>query len=83
MKKPITFYVDSAMPEAIRNAVKDGVSWWTQAFDAAGFENAFRVEVLPDGAEGVTIRRIRRPPVRRTITSGCLMVSVRSEASRP
>src|SRR5690349_20296880 len=51
VKKPIVFYVDSSMPEAIRNAVKDGVSWWTQAFDAAGFENAFRVEVLPDGAD--------------------------------
>ena len=56
VKKPIVFYVDSAMPEAIRNAVKDGVSWWTQAFHAAGFENAFRVEVLPDGADPLDVR---------------------------
>jgi len=55
VKKPIVFYVDSAMPEAIRNAVKDGVGWWTQAFDAAGFENAFRVDVLPDGADPLDV----------------------------
>lgn len=56
VKKPIVFYVDSGMPEAIRNAVKDGVSWWAQAFDDAGFENAFRVEVLPPGADPLDVR---------------------------
>ena len=56
VKKPIVFYVDSSMPDAIRNAVKDGVSWWTQAFDAAGFVDAFRVEVLPAGADPLDVR---------------------------
>lgn len=56
VRKPIVFYVDSGMPDAIRNAVKDGVSWWTQAFDEAGFENAFRVEVLPAGADPLDVR---------------------------
>jgi hypothetical protein len=56
VKKPIIFYVDSSMPPAIRDAVKDGVSWWTQAFDAAGFQDAFRVEVLPAGADPLDVR---------------------------
>ena len=56
VKKSIVFYVDPGMPDAIRNAVKDGVSWWTQAFDEAGFENAFRVEVLPPGADPLDVR---------------------------
>jgi hypothetical protein len=56
VKKPIVFYVDSGMPEAIRNAVKEGVSWWTQAFDGAGFENAFRVDVLPADADPLDVR---------------------------
>ena len=32
------------------------MSWWTQAFDAAGFVDAFRVEILPRGR-----RPARRP----------------------
>jgi Met-zincin/Domain of unknown function (DUF5117) len=56
VRKPIVFYVDSSMPPAIRDAVKDGVSWWTQAFDAAGFLDAFQVEVLPAGADPLDVR---------------------------
>jgi len=56
VKKPIVFYVDSGMPPAIRDAVKEGVSWWTQAFDAAGFIDAFRVEVLPAGVDPLDVR---------------------------
>lgn len=56
VKHPIVFYVDSSMPAAIRDAVKDGVSWWAQAFDAAGFIDAFKVEVLPPGADPLDVR---------------------------
>ncbi|HEX5238005.1 MAG TPA: zinc-dependent metalloprotease [Sphingomicrobium sp.] len=56
VKKPIVFYVDPAMPDAIRAAVLDGVSWWKQAFDRAGFIDAFKVEVLPPGADPLDIR---------------------------
>jgi hypothetical protein len=56
VKKPIVFYVDSGMPPAIREAVKQGVSWWTQAFDGAGFVDAFKVEVLPAGADPLDVR---------------------------
>lgn len=47
VKKPIIFYVDRAAPLAIRTALKEGAQWWAQAFDAAGFIDAFRVEELP------------------------------------
>lgn len=38
-KKQIVFYVDSAFPEKWRPAVKEGVEYWNQAFEAAGFKN--------------------------------------------
>lgn len=56
VKKAIVFYVDPSMPRAIREAVKDGVSWWGEAFNAAGFIDAFKVEVLPPGADPLDVR---------------------------
>jgi hypothetical protein len=56
VKKPIVFYIDRSAPEPVRTALKEGVSWWTQAFDAAGFENAFQVDVLPAGADPLDVR---------------------------
>jgi hypothetical protein len=49
--EPIVYYVDRAIPEPIRSAVVEGVGWWAEAFEAAGFENAFRVEVAPEGMD--------------------------------
>jgi hypothetical protein len=54
--KPIVYYVDRAAPEPIRSALVEGASWWNQAFEAAGFKNAFRVEVLPEGADPMDVR---------------------------
>ena len=31
-------------------------SWWNQAFEAAGYRNAFRVEMLPEGVSPLDIR---------------------------
>ena len=56
VKKPIVFWVDRAAPEPIRQALIDGASWWAQAFDAAGFENAFEVKVLPEGISPLDVR---------------------------
>jgi hypothetical protein len=56
VKKPIVFYVDRAAPEPIRSALIEGARWWAQAFDAAGFIDAFRVEVLPDGVSPLDAR---------------------------
>ncbi|OWK30069.1 zinc-dependent metalloprotease [Sphingomonas dokdonensis] len=51
VKKPIVFYIDNAAPEPIRTALLEGASWWKQAFDAAGFIDAYQVKILPDGAD--------------------------------
>jgi hypothetical protein len=54
--KPIQYWVDSGAPEDVRKALVEGASWWNQAFEAAGFRNAFKVDVLPDGADPMDIR---------------------------
>ena len=54
--KPIVYYVDPGAPEPIRSAVIDGAQWWNQAFEAAGFRNAFQVEMLPDGVSPLDVR---------------------------
>jgi uncharacterized protein DUF4953/uncharacterized protein DUF5117 len=56
VKKPIVYYVDPGAPEPIRSALIEGASWWGKAFEAAGFTDAFRVEVLPDGANPLDVR---------------------------
>lgn len=56
VKKPIVFYVDPGAPAQIRDALIEGASWWADAFTEAGFENAYRVEVLPEGAHPFDIR---------------------------
>jgi len=56
VKKPIVFYIDRSAPEPVRTALEQGVSWWAQAFDAAGFEDAFKVDVLPQGADPLDVR---------------------------
>lgn len=54
--KPIVFYIDSGAPEPIRSALMEGASWWKDAFEAAGYKNAYRVEILPEDADPLDIR---------------------------
>ena len=54
--KPIVYYVDAGTPEPIRSALVTGASWWNQAFEAAGYRNAFRVELLPESADPMDVR---------------------------
>lgn len=54
--KPIVFFLDRGTPEPIRSALLDGGRWWNQAFEAAGYKDAFRVEVLPADADPMDIR---------------------------
>jgi hypothetical protein len=54
--EPIIYYVDPGAPEPIRTALVQGASWWNQAFEAAGFRNGFRVELLPEGADPMDVR---------------------------
>ncbi|MEP3654066.1 MAG: zinc-dependent metalloprotease [Litorimonas sp.] len=53
---PIVFYIDSGAPEPIRSALVDGARWWEEAFTAAGWEGAYRVELLPEDAHPLDIR---------------------------
>ncbi len=54
--KPIEYWVDSGAPEDVKQALLEGARWWNQAFEAAGFRNAFKVDVLPEGADPMDIR---------------------------
>ena len=54
--EPLVYYVDRGAPEPIRSALVEGASWWAQAFEAAGFKNAFQVKVLPEGADPMDVR---------------------------
>ncbi len=54
--EPIIYYMDPGAPEPIRSALMEGASWWNQAFEAAGYKNAFRVELLPEDADPMDVR---------------------------
>jgi hypothetical protein len=54
--EPIVFYVDNGVPEPIRSALVAGAAWWKEAFDAAGFRNAYEVRVLPPDADPLDVR---------------------------
>jgi hypothetical protein len=54
--EPIVYYLDPGTPEPVRSALLDGARWWNQAFEAAGYRNAFRVEMLPEDADPLDIR---------------------------
>ncbi len=54
--KPIVYYLDPGVPEPVRSALLDGARWWNQAFEAAGYRNAFQIEILPDSADPMDVR---------------------------
>ncbi len=53
---PIQYWVDSGAPEDVKKALIEGAMWWNQAFEAAGFRNAFKVDVLPPDADPMDVR---------------------------
>lgn len=55
-KEPIVYYLDRGVPEPVRSALLDGARWWSEAFEAAGFKDAFKVEVLPDDVDPLDVR---------------------------
>lgn len=55
-EKPIIYYLDNGTPEPVRSALLEGGSWWNEAFEAIGFQNAFKVEILPEGADPMDVR---------------------------
>ena len=54
--EPIIYYLDRGAPEPIRSALIEGASWWNQAFEAAGYRNAFQVRLLPEDADPMDVR---------------------------
>lgn len=54
--EPIVYYLDRGTPEPVASALIEGGNWWAQAFEAAGFKNAFRVELAPEGMDLMDIR---------------------------
>jgi hypothetical protein len=56
VKKPIIFYLDRGTPEPMRSALLEGINWWGKAFDSAGYIDAFRAELLPEGADPLDVR---------------------------
>lgn len=56
VKEPIIYYLDNGTPEPIRSALLDGAKWWNQAYEAAGFIDAFQVKMLPADADPMDCR---------------------------
>lgn len=46
--KPIVFYLDKGIPEEWRDAVKEGILAWNEAFLQAGISNAIEVRQMTD-----------------------------------
>ncbi len=54
--EPIIYYLDRGTPEPVRSALIEGGNWWNEAFEYAGFKNAFRVELAPEGMDLLDVR---------------------------
>ncbi len=54
--EPIVYYLDNGTPEPVRSALLDGARWWNEAFEAIGYIDAFKVEMLPDDAHPLDVR---------------------------
>ena len=54
--KPIVYYVDRGAPEPVRSALLEGARWWNQAFEAIGYKDAFRVEIMPADVDPMDVR---------------------------
>ncbi|AFZ24379.1 hypothetical protein Cylst_2142 [Cylindrospermum stagnale PCC 7417] len=50
-KKPIVFWIENAVPQLYRDAIREGVLMWNKAFEKAGFQNAIEVRQMPDNAD--------------------------------
>jgi hypothetical protein len=50
-KKPIVFWMDNAIPEKYRAAVREGLLMWNPAFEAIGIKDAIEVKQMPTEAD--------------------------------
>ena len=56
IRNPLVYYIDRGIPEPVRSATRQGVSWWVDAFDRAGLKGGFRVEDLPEDVDPMDAR---------------------------
>ena len=54
--KPIVYYLDPGTPQPVRDALLDGARWWAEAFEKAGFIDAFQVRMLPEDVDPMDVR---------------------------
>lgn len=54
--EPIVYYLDPGTPQPVRDALLDGALWWNDAFEAAGYVDAFQVRMLPEDADPMDVR---------------------------
>ena len=54
--EPIIYYIDNGTPEPVKSALIEGGNWWNQAFESAGYKDAFRIEILPEDADPMDVR---------------------------
>jgi hypothetical protein len=54
--EPIVYYLDPGTPEPVRTALLEGGRWWNQAFEAAGYRDAFQIEMRPDSISSLDAR---------------------------
>lgn len=45
--KPIRFYIDTLMPNAWHQYIREGIVEWNKAFERIGFKNVIQVEMFP------------------------------------
>ena len=49
--KPITFWLENTIPLEYRDAVREGVLMWNEAYEKIGFKNAIEVKQMPNDAD--------------------------------
>lgn len=54
--EPIVYYLDPGTPEPVRTALLEGGRWWNQAFEAAGYLDAFQIKMLPENVDPMDVR---------------------------
>ena len=50
-KKPIVFWIERTVPFRHRQAIREGIEAWNEAFEKAGFASAIEVRQQPDAAD--------------------------------
>ena len=49
-KEPIVFWIENTTPPEYREAIRQGILAWNEAFEAAGFQGAIAARQMPDNA---------------------------------